>query len=195
MKRLIGFGGLALAALTFVAIAAGATSSTDTYGPYAVTTTDGGCAGNTWAVDTESRRFQVKKGPDASGHPTWRVRRTDKGTFRSNQGTSPGNCASNTGPHGATVSDGVKGKLNGYLQGTVTGGTYNPNATCASPCTTTAFISAFFGSSAHFTCLDGYAGCAFSFDYRADPGQRIRYTHWVDASVPGGEKFTGDIAQ
>jgi hypothetical protein len=85
--------------------------------------------------------------------------------------------------------------VHGYLEGTVTGGTYNPNATCPAECTTSAFITAFFGPSAQFTCFNGYAGCKFSFKYSANKHQGLLYHHWVDEGRDGvSEVFKGDIA-
>src|SRR3954454_17883860 len=122
MKRFITLGAAALATLAFVAAAPGAAAPAQTYGPYAVTTTDGGCGGNQWANDSISRTFQVKHGPGVS---TWRLTRIDRGTFVTVAGLSPGNCASNPAPHGTTVPAGITGKLHGRLTGLVTGGTYN----------------------------------------------------------------------
>jgi hypothetical protein len=190
MKKWMGLAVLACAAL--VVVAAAAAAPPDTKGPYAVSTTDGGCGGNTWANDSISRTFEVKKGQNG----TWRVKRDDSGTFTTLAGPSPGNCAANTGPHGTSVAAGVTGRLNGYLQGTVTGGTYNPSAACTGDCAagvTSAWIAAYFGSGAHYTCLDGSGPCEFEFHYTA-PGQHLADHHWIDKGTESSETFTGDIA-
>jgi probable HAF family extracellular repeat protein len=165
-----------------------------TFGPYAVTTTDNGCSGAPWATDTLSRTWEVKRGPNGS----WRLRRIDRGTSVTSGGTSPGNCAANTTPHGTTVRAGTNGKVHGYLAGLVTGGTFNPNATCTADCGTTAgFVSTFFGPTAQFSCTTTSADCNFDFGYGA-VGQRLRFYHWEDQGTGAGalldEEFAGDIA-
>jgi hypothetical protein len=191
MRKWVSLAALAGAALVFAAVAIA--DSPSTKGPYSVSTTDGGCGGNQWANDTISRTFEVKKGTAAG---TWRVKRVDKGTFVTMAGLSPGNCASNTAPHDTTVRAGVNGRINGFLQGTVTGGTYNPNASCTGDCAagvTSAWVAAYFGSSAQYTCLSGGGACTFEFHYTA-PGQNLRYRHWIDKGTQSSETFTGDIA-
>jgi hypothetical protein len=194
MRKWVILAALACAALTFVAIAAADPPSTK--GPYNVTTTDGGCGGNQWANDTISRTFEVKKAQnDSSNNAVWRLKRVDKGTFSTIAGLSPGNCASNTSAHGTTVTAGITGRINGFLQGTVTGGTYNPNATCTGACAsgqTDAWVAAYFGSSAQFSCFST-GPCTFEFHYTA-PGQHLQYRHWIDKGTEAGETFTGDIA-
>jgi hypothetical protein len=89
----------------------------------------------------------------------------------------------------------VHGKFHGYLTGTVSGGTYNPNATCAAACIgdTSAFIAAFFPGGT-FTCSQGYAGCKFNFEY-SSPDKSLVFHHWQDKGTNGvTEQFTGDIA-
>jgi hypothetical protein len=190
MKGWITLAVLACTALVVAAVSAAAPPSTK--GPYNVSTTDGGCGGNSWANDTISRTFDVKKGPDG----TYRVKREDKGTFVTMDGLSPGNCASNTSHHGTHVDAGVTGKLNGFLQGTVSGGTYNPDASCTGDCAagnTTAWIAAYFGPSAQYTCLSGGGSCDFEFHYTA-PGQHLQDRHWIDKGDESSETFNGDIS-
>ena len=112
---------------------------------FTVTTTDNGSCGQPWANDVVRRTFQIKKNKDGS----YTLTRRDKGAFTTIGGASPGSCDT-TGNHGLTVVPGVKGKLTGYIRGKVTGGTFNPNATCtASDCGfTDVFIAAFFGTGA-----------------------------------------------
>ena len=190
MKRSIGLIVAVLATLAFAGT--GAAGPPTSHGPYAVTTTDGGCGGNQWANDTISRTFLVKKGPGTS---TWRLTRVDRGTFSTIAGLSPGNCAANVGPHGTIVAAGETGKLHGRLVGIVTGGTYNPTATCGNECgTTSTFVTKFFGPAAHYSCLSGTAPCTFKYDYRATHGSALTYKHWTDKGTESSEQFSGDIA-
>jgi len=155
-----------------------------------ITVTDHGSCGNPWATDTSKRTWSVK--PTGSG--TFRVTRRDKGTFVTLVGQSPGACDP-TGKHGKLLDAGVRGKFRGYLTGTVSGGTFNPNATCNAACIgdTSAFIAAFFPGGT-FTCSQGYAGCKFNFEY-ASPGKSLVFHHWQDKGTNGvSEQFTGDIA-
>src|SRR5918911_1270422 len=100
------------------------------------------------------------------------------------------------GKFGQTLLAGRTGKLHGYLQGTVSGGTFNPNGTCTTTCSAGDFVAGFFTSGATFTCNLGYAGCRFSFEYTAQRHKRqgLRYHHWVDRGIDGvHEIFIGDI--
>ena len=124
---------------------------------------DNGSCGNPWATDTTKRTWTIKP----NGNGTFRVGRTDHGTFVTLAGQSPGACDT-TGKHGSTVLAGIKGKFRGYLRGTVSGGT------C--------------------TCSQGYAGCKFNFNY-ASPNKTLKYHHWQDRGTNGStEVFVGDIA-
>jgi len=162
-----------------------------------VTTTDHGCNFRPWATDTLRRVYKVRLNHDGS----YTVRREDKGHFVTLAGQSPSAdpCPGviRRGKHGATLEAGKTGGLHGYLQGTVTGGTFNPSATCTTECTSSDFVSAFFGATAQFTCNNGYAGCRFSFEYTAQRHHRqgLLYHHWVDRGTDGvNEIFIGDIA-
>ncbi len=132
---------------------------------FTVTTTDNGSCGQPWANDVVRRTFQVKKNKDGS----YTLTRRDRGAFTTIGGASPGSCDT-TGKHGATVVAGVKGKLVGYIRGTVTGGTFNPNATCTGPdCGfTDVFITTFFGAGAQFSCFTNSTDCQFNFNYTAN---------------------------
>jgi hypothetical protein len=155
-----------------------------------ITVTDHGSCGNAWATDTSKRTWSVKP----NGNGTFRVTRKDKGTFVTLMGQSPGACDT-TGKHGHLVSAGAHGKFRGYLSGTVSGGTFNPNATCNAACIgdTSAFIAAFFPGGT-FTCLQGFAGCKFNFEY-SSPAKTLAFHHWQDKGTNGvTEQFTGDIA-
>ena len=164
------------------------------FGPYDVVSDDNGSCGVTaWAVDTEKRTFTVKRNHDGS----YRVTRHDRGTFLTNAGQSPGACETK-GKHGATVLPGITGKFHGYLRGNITGGTFDPNATCPADCGfTDVWIATFFGPSATFSCNTDSANCAFNFQYHARH-QGLKFHHWYDLGKGAGtllkERFHGDIA-
>jgi hypothetical protein len=173
-----------------------------------IRTTDNGCAGNTWADDTLRRTVKVhaeNEGDDDNNNAaagSMRVRIEDKGTFVTNAGgttASPGNCPENRSRHGKSVRPGVTGSVKGFIEGTVTGGTFNPNATCtAVPCTKAVFIAAFFGPTAKFSCLTTSSDCKFKYDYHAKRSQQLLFRHWQDRGKGAGtllkERFKGDIA-
>jgi hypothetical protein len=144
---------------------------------------------------TEKRTFSVHKNQDGS----YTLLRRDRGTFLTNAGQSPGACETK-GRHGSTVVAGVKGRFHGYLVGKVTGGTYNPAATCTAPdCGfTDVWIAAFFGPSATFSCFENSKSCRFDFEYTALKHQSLKFRHWYDKGSGAGtflkERFRGDIA-
>jgi len=162
-----------------------------------VTTTDHGCSFRPWATDKLSRTYKVRKNENGS----YTVRREDKGRFTTLAGSSPSAdpCPAviRKGKHGTTLLAGMIGKMHGYLQGTVTGGTFNPSGTCTAECTSADFIAGFFTAGSTFTCSKGYAGCRFSFEYTAQKqhSQKLRFHHWVDRGTNGvSETLIGDIA-
>jgi hypothetical protein len=164
------------------------------FGPYDVVTDDHGSCGNPWAVDTEKRTFRVHQNRDGS----YSLTRTDRGTFVTTAGQSPGACETK-GRHGSTILPGVKGRFHGFLSGRVTGGTFNPNATCPADCGfTDVWLATFFGPSATFTCFDNSKSCRFDFEYSALKQQALKYRHWSDKGTGAGtflkERFRGDIA-
>jgi hypothetical protein len=163
------------------------------FGPYDVVTDDNGTCENPWAVDTEKRSFKVRRNQDGS----FTVTRYDRGTFLTNAGQSPGACETK-GKHGATVLAGIHGKFHGYLRGRVTGGTFDPNATCPADCGfTDVWIATFFGPNATFSCFTDSKACKFSFQYHARH-QGLKFHHWYDKGKGAGtflnERFHGDIA-
>jgi hypothetical protein len=98
----------------------------------------------------------------------------------------------------------VTGRFGGYLEGTITGGTFNKNATCVAACFTKDFLSAFFGAGAVFSC-DGATNstdCKFNYKYTAPNRQanrpRLIVRKWQDKGKGSGttlkESFHGDIA-
>jgi hypothetical protein len=162
---------------------------------YTVTTTDNGSCGQPWAADVVKRTFVVKK--NANG--TYTLTRYDRGQFTTTGGVSPGACDTDS-RHGKTVRAGVKGKLVGYLRGTVSGGTFNPKATCTGTSCgfTDTFLSTFFGANATFSCFENSKDCKFNFEYTAARGQDLLFRHWQDKGKGAGtslhEVFHGDIA-
>jgi hypothetical protein len=152
---------------------------------------DNGTCQNEWATDTSMRKWSIKK----NNNGTFRVERKDKGTFVTKAGASPGGCDT-TGKHGHLVTAGIKGKFRGYLRGTVSNGTFNPNAACDAACIgdTNVFIPTVFGVGAKFTCSLGFAGCKFNYEY-SSPNKSLDFHHWQDKGTNGvTEQFTGDIA-
>ena len=165
------------------------------FGPYNVVTDDHGSCGqaHVWAVDTELRTYKIKRNRDG----TFRIWRRDHGTFLTNAGESPGACETH-GHHGLTVPAGKTGRFRGYLVGTISGGTFDPNATCPANCGfTDVFIATFFGPSATFSCFTDTPNCKFNFVYHA-PRQGLKFHYWYDKGKGAGtflhEKFRGDIA-
>jgi hypothetical protein len=168
---------------------------------FVLANTDNRCDGSgAWANLNETRTYQVHD----NGDGTFRLRRVSKGTFTTIAGTSPGNCTANKSKHGHLIRAGVKGRFGGYLEGTITGGTFNKNATCVAACFTGDFVKTFFGASAVFTC-DGATNstdCKFNFNYtapaRAANRPRLLVRHWQDRGKGSGttlqEHFQGDIA-
>jgi hypothetical protein len=165
---------------------------------FTLTTTDfGSCGTDVWALDKITRTFAVHD----NGDGTFRLRRTDKGTFTTTGTQSPGKCETKT-KHGTRVRAGVTGKVIGYLEGTVTpaaGQAFNPNATCANPCTRQAFLDAFFGPGATYSCDINSTDCKFNFNYTAAKHQSLRLRHWQDRGKGAGtmlqEVFHGDISE
>lgn len=165
-----------------------------TFGPYDVVTDDHGSCSNAWAVDMEKRTFRVHRNSDGS----YTLLRFDRGTFLTSAGQSPGACET-THHHGATVLAGVKGRFHGYLVGKVTGGTFDPNATCTTDCGfTDVWIATYFGAGATFSCVTDSKACRFDFEYTAAKHQALKYRHWFDKGTGAGtflkERFRGDIA-
>jgi hypothetical protein len=215
MKRFLSLCALTLAALSLAAVAAAdpgehhgkrgddharhegehhAKRGDHTRFTFSVVTTDNGSCGTPWASDTVMRTFDVKDNHDG----TFTVTRFDRGIFTTLAGPSPGSCET-TGEHGHTVRAGVTGRLVGFLRGTVTGGTFNPSATCTTDCGfTDTFLSTFFGTGAQFSCFTNSSDCKFVFNYSAAHHQSLLFRHWQDKGKGAGtslvEKFRGDIA-
>jgi len=164
---------------------------------FTLTTEDNGSCDTPWATDVIKRTYSVKD----NGNGTFTLRRTDRATFTTQAGESPGSCDT-TGRHGHTVVGGIKGKMQGYLVGTVTAASFNKNATCVAACFTDTFLATFFSAGAQFSCDTNSADCKFNFNYTAKAKQqnnpKLKYRHWQDKGKGAGsmlkEVFTGDIA-
>lgn len=174
--------GLALAGALLMALA-GPAFGANTKGPYNGASTDSGTCGADWANDTFKRKFDVTD----NGDTTFTLREDFiAGKFVTIAGVSPGACEVGS-PHGATVAGGIKGEFNGFISGLVTGGIYNPDATCADPCTGGSYVAAFFGPTAV------WAGSTFDFDYHANGAGKLLFSRWQNASADQGGN-QGDIA-
>src|SRR5258708_4050853 len=165
------------------------------FGPYPSTSADGGSCGQPWANDTFDRVFTVNGGGQGDDHQengqhtgnpptpipmpggTFRVREDFvNGKLTTIGPVSPGACETTDTHHGTVVLPGINGRFGGFLEGNVTGGTYNPNGCKANPtaCSSTAgFIATTFGPTAV------YAIDKFDFLYgSADP--RLIFKFWRD---------------
>ena len=162
---------------------------------FTLTTTDRRCDGTEpWATLQEKRTYQVQENKDGS----FRLRRVDKGTFTTVAGTSPGNCTANEQARQAHQA-GVTGKFNGYLEGTMTGGVFNKNATCAAACFTGDFITAFFGPARlSRASATNSTDCKFNFNYtapsRAANAPKLIVRHWQDRGKGAGTTLEGSSA-
>jgi hypothetical protein len=94
----------------------------------------------------------------------------------------------------------VTGKVHGWLSGVVSGGTYDPAATCTGDtcASTDVFIATHFGSSATFSCATTSTQCKFGFAYAAAGGQQLAFSRWTDSGQGAGdsldETIRGDVA-
>ena len=174
---------LALIAVVAMPMSAQAAGRTQHYGPFASSSPDSGtCPNNLWATDTFDRHFTVDTLPNADG--TYTIQEQFKnGSFVTNAGMSPGGCETNPG---GTLLAGVTGTMQGSFTIVVSGGTYNPNATCPAVCTTAGFVTAVFGPTATYNVP------TYRFEYTAG-GQGLASHTWKNASADrGGDQ--GDIS-
>lgn len=167
--------------ISFVLVhhAALATSATLHFGPIASTSPDSGTCGNNWANDTFDRFFTINL-----TEPNTVIEDFKDGTFIAVAGSSPGACETGT-DNGNTVGNGVTGKFHGSFDIAVTGGTFNPDATCTpTTCNTTAgFIQTVYGPSATYVTGATY----FVFHYSTGHNGE-----WKNASTNRGGNL-GDI--
>jgi hypothetical protein len=209
MKRLLILISIAAGALALAAVAIADPGDHGKKGKaghakftFAMTTTDNGSCPTApaWANETETRKYSVKD----NGDGTFTLRRTEKGTFTTIAGRSPGACETK-GKHGALIAAGIQGKFEGYLVGTVTAASFNPNAVCAAgaDCSSRAgFIATYFAPLATYSCDQSSNDCKFNYNYTAsakpDAQKKLLFRHWQDKGKGAGtllhEKFHGDIA-
>jgi hypothetical protein len=143
-----------------------------------LTSPDTGCDGHVWANDTIKRTYIVKKNADGS----FRLTAFDRGVFTTVAGVSPQGCPTVDNPrHGSTVTAGITGRFGGFLTENITGGTFNPNATCATVCDRAGFVSSFFGASAQQN-LDKNVKYLYVFMSK-DPS--LKYHVWLDRGKAG----------
>jgi len=164
------------AAALGLSLSATAAPGTQQFGPFALTTTDGGSCGNFWANDTFERRYTVI----SNGGGKFTIREQDHGTFVTIAGQSPGACET-AQHHGSFVSAGIAGDIQGSADFTVTSATYNPSGCDATPsvCSTrSGFVSLVFGPGAVATITF----TAFNFEYSSSD-QSLGYHHWQDKSI------------
>jgi hypothetical protein len=191
VRRLFWFVSISAICCTLVLVSSSAAGAgkDQHFGPFASTSPDNGSCGHAWAIDTFDRFFNVHD----NGNGTFSVDEQFKnGSFVTIGGDSPSACAPDS-HHGSAVEAGVNGTFVGYLDFTVTGGTYNPSGCATGDCTTLAgFLAATFPGGS-FGC--GPSGvCKFGFEYAAGD-QNLLYHHWADVSdKTGNDLFRGDIA-
>lgn len=108
------------------------------------------------------------------------------GCFVTVAGPSPDACDA-SGTVVSTVADGVTGSFDGNFMIVVTGGTFNPSATCdPTSCGTTAgFVATVYGAAA------SYLVPSFGFTYHAN-GPDLIQREWRNASADQGGNG-GDI--
>jgi hypothetical protein len=151
----------------------------------ALTSVDTGTCQNTWANDALKRTYKVHRNDDGS----YRLTVLDRGTFTTVAGQSPQACDKSSSKHGATVTAGIQGRVAGYISGKVIGGTFNANATCTVTCNRAAFLTAFFGAGAKFSC-DIPQSCKYFYLYTSRD-ESLKYHVWIDA---GRASSTGPLA-
>ncbi len=140
---------------------------------------DSGTCGNSWANDTFTRQFDVQ----ATGGTFYLTEFFKDGHFVTVAGSSPGACETDSN-HGTLIAAGVRGSFHGYLAGEVTGGTYNPDATCPDPCNGDTYVAAFFGATAVWNITTDWF-----FSYEAQGGGLL-LRRWTNA----GSGNLGDVA-
>lgn len=146
-------------------------------GPIRSHAMDTGTCGNNWAKDTFDRYYTVTQNKDV----TYQLHVDIKaGLFTTNAGASPASCQTEAVLR--NIPAGISGSMQGYLDARISGGAYNPSATCGQlNCQTTAgFISTFFPGS-RYNVTDYYF--YYTTDHRGE---------WKNASESRGGNH-GDI--
>ena len=184
MKRWIS---LAAALFALAATPAIATASQDSvhFGPINSGSPDSGTCPSDWANDTFKRVFDASTSKNSDG--TYTVTESFiAGSFVTVAGPSPDACDL-SGTPGSTVAGGVTGSFNGNFLIIVTGGSFNPTATCdPSSCgTTDGFVATVYGAAA------SHVVTSFGFTYHAN-GPDLIQREWRNASADEGGNG-GDI--
>jgi hypothetical protein len=153
----------------------------------------GTCADNVWANDTLNRTYLVHRSDDGS----YRLTAFDRGSFVTVAGASPEACNTANEHHGTVVTAGIQGRIFGFISQKVTGGTFDPNATCAATCDRAAFVAAHFGPAATQSCSTDKS-CRYLYVYHSHD-QTLKFDTWIDRGQtgPNGPLVTsdrGDIA-
>ena len=184
MKRWIS---LVVAFVALAATPAIAMASPDSvhFGPINSGSPDSGTCGNNWANDTYMRAFDASTTPNADRTYT-ATESFIAGRFVTMAGPSPDACDP-TGTPGSTVAGGVTGSFNGNFLIVVSGGTFDPTATCdpASCGTTAGFVATVYGAAATSNVT------SFGFTYHGN-GPDLIQREWRNASADRGGNG-GDI--
>jgi hypothetical protein len=165
---------------------------TQHYGGYLSSSPDSGTCGNFWAHDTFDRHFTVM----TSGDGTMTVIQQFKnGSFRTDDGLSPGSCDTTDGSPPGTVDAENDGEMHGYFiiplpPGTTQTST-DPHCDAATMtdalCTTTTFMNTHFDPCYPVAC----PVTTFFFNYTSADTTLVEHT-WKNASADrGGNR--GDI--
>jgi len=146
MKRWLS---LAVSILALAAMPATVTAGQDSvhFGPISSGSGDSGTCGPDWATDTYMRVFDAATVPNADGTYTV-TERFIAGRFVTVAGPSPDACDP-SGTAGSTIAPDVTGSFSGNFLIIVSGGHFDPNATCDSGCDTTlGFVHTVYGAGA-----------------------------------------------
>jgi hypothetical protein len=183
MKRWLS---LAISILALAVAPATVMAGQDTvhFGPINSGSPDSSTCGGNWADDTYKRVFDAGTTPNADG--TYNATESFiAGRFVTVAGPSADACDP-SGTAGSTIAAGVTGSFHGNFMVLVSGGTFNPNATCDSGCDTTiGFVHTVYGSAATYDVP------SFGFTYHAN-GPDLSQREWHNASADQGGN-SGDI--
>jgi hypothetical protein len=184
MKRWLSLAATVLALAATPAVATASQSSVH-YGPFVSGSGDSGTCGPDWANDTYKRVFDASTTANPDG--TFNVTESFiSGRFVTVAGSSPDACDP-SGTAGSTIGAGVTGTFSGNFLVVVSGGTFNPDATCdVSSCGTTAgFVATVYGADATSNVT------SFGFTYHANEPDLVQ-REWRNASADQGGNG-GDI--
>lgn len=184
MKRWLSLAAAVLALAATPALSTGAQDSVH-FGPINSGSGDSGTCGPDWANDTYKRVFDASTTANPDGTYT-ATESFISGRFVTVAGPSPDACDL-TGIPGSTIAGGVTGSFNGNFVIVVTGGVFNPDATCdpTSCGTTAAFVATVYGAAATYNVT------SFGFTYHAN-GPGLIQREWRNASADQGGNG-GDI--